>query len=125
MNTFTTLATALAATIAPACAMAQTIETGADSSSYAVTGNIALASDYMFRGLTQTWGGPAVQGGADLTMKNGFAAGEPRCERQVKAYNNCAATRLERTGKRRAATPRMVIARPNQNSRCETARMRP
>jgi len=75
MNTFTTLATALAATIAPACAMAQTIETGADSSSYAVTGNIALASDYMFRGLTQTWGGPAVQGGADLTMKNGFAAG--------------------------------------------------
>jgi uncharacterized protein (TIGR02001 family) len=75
MNKFTTLAAALAATMAPACAMAQTIETGADSSSYSVTGNIALVSDYMFRGLTQTWGGPAVQGGGDLTMKNGLAAG--------------------------------------------------
>ena len=40
-----------------------------------VSGNVALTSDYMFRGLTQTWGGPAIQGGGDLTMKNGFAAG--------------------------------------------------
>lgn len=40
-----------------------------------VTGNIDLTSDYMFRGLTQTWGAPAVQGGADLALSNGFAAG--------------------------------------------------
>jgi uncharacterized protein (TIGR02001 family) len=37
--------------------------------------NVALVSDYMFRGLTQTWGQPAIQGGADLTLENGFAAG--------------------------------------------------
>lgn len=42
---------------------------------YSVTGNIALVSDYLYRGLTNSWGGPAVQGGADLTMKNGLAAG--------------------------------------------------
>jgi uncharacterized protein (TIGR02001 family) len=42
---------------------------------YAITGNVAVVSDYMFRGITQTWGHPAVQGGGDLTMKNGFAAG--------------------------------------------------
>ena len=42
---------------------------------YTVTGNVAVTSDYMFRGLTQTWGGPAVQGGFDLTLANGFAAG--------------------------------------------------
>ena len=42
---------------------------------FAITGNVALTSDYMFRGLTQTWGGPAIQGGGDLTMTNGFAAG--------------------------------------------------
>lgn len=41
---------------------------------FADTGNVALTSDYMFRGLTQTWGRPAVQGGADLTA-GGFHAG--------------------------------------------------
>jgi uncharacterized protein (TIGR02001 family) len=40
-----------------------------------LTGNVAIVSDYMFRGLTQTWGHPAIQGGADYTNPNGFAAG--------------------------------------------------
>lgn len=40
-----------------------------------VTGNAAITSDYVFRGLTQTWSHPAIQGGADLTLANGFAAG--------------------------------------------------
>ncbi|MGA7437023.1 MAG: TorF family putative porin [Luteibacter sp.] len=40
-----------------------------------VTANVAIVSDYMFRGLTQTWGHPAIQGGADYTNPNGFAAG--------------------------------------------------
>ena len=47
----------------------------AGEAAYTVSGNVALTSDYVFRGLTQTWGRPAIQGGADLTMKNGFAAG--------------------------------------------------
>ncbi len=29
------------------------------------SGNLALTSDYLFRGLSQTWGEPALQGGAD------------------------------------------------------------
>ncbi|NII55721.1 TorF family putative porin [Luteibacter sp. SG786] len=40
-----------------------------------VTGNVAIVSDYMFRGLTQTWGHPAIQGGADYTASGGFSAG--------------------------------------------------
>lgn len=40
-----------------------------------VTGNVALTSDYVFRGLTQSWGRPAIQGGADHANPNGFAAG--------------------------------------------------
>lgn len=40
-----------------------------------VTGNVAGVSDYMFRGLTQTWGHPAIQGGADYAHPDGFAAG--------------------------------------------------
>lgn len=47
----------------------------ADAPSSTVTANVALTSDYMFRGLTQSWGRPAVQGGADLALANGFAAG--------------------------------------------------
>ena len=58
-----------------ACVASVAVHATDADDSYAITGNIALTSDYMFRGLTQTWGGPAVQGGADLTMKNGFAAG--------------------------------------------------
>ena len=40
-----------------------------------LTGNVAVTSDYMFRGLTQTWGRPAIQGGADYANPDGFAAG--------------------------------------------------
>ncbi|MEP7186671.1 MAG: TorF family putative porin [Rhodanobacter sp.] len=40
-----------------------------------ITGNVALTSDYMFRGLTQSWGRPAIQGCADYANSNGFAAG--------------------------------------------------
>jgi uncharacterized protein (TIGR02001 family) len=47
----------------------------ANDAAYAISGSVALTSDYLFRGLTQTWGGPAIQGGADLVMKNGLAAG--------------------------------------------------
>lgn len=42
---------------------------------YTVAGNLELTSDYVFRGLTQTWGRPAIQGGADLSLANGLAAG--------------------------------------------------
>jgi uncharacterized protein (TIGR02001 family) len=46
-----------------------------DTPSNPVTGNVAVTSDYIFRGLTQTWGRPAIQGGADFANPNGFAAG--------------------------------------------------
>jgi uncharacterized protein (TIGR02001 family) len=72
-KTCNSLVAGVALALGSAIANAQT-DTGADAS-YSVTGNVALTSDYMFRGLTQTWGGPAIQGGGDLTLKNGFAAG--------------------------------------------------
>lgn len=39
------------------------------------TANVNVVSDYRFRGIDQTWGHPAVQGGADLAWANGFYAG--------------------------------------------------
>jgi uncharacterized protein (TIGR02001 family) len=57
-------------------ALAQDAGTSAtEAADYTITGNVAVVSDYMFRGITQTWGHPAIQGGGDLAMKNGFAAG--------------------------------------------------
>lgn len=40
----------------------------ADASAISVSGNAAFASDYLFRGLSQTWGDPALQGGVDVTQ---------------------------------------------------------
>src|SRR6185312_12896341 len=56
-------------------ARAQTPNTAQEMPACAVTGNVALTSDYIFRGLTQTWDRPAVQGGTDLSLANGFATG--------------------------------------------------
>jgi len=47
----------------------------ADVPSLSATANVNLVSDYRFRGIDQTWGKPAVQGGADLAWVNGLYAG--------------------------------------------------
>lgn len=41
----------------------------------AVTGNFTIASDYRFRGISQTYGGPAVQGGIDYAGPVGLYLG--------------------------------------------------
>ncbi len=41
----------------------------------ATTANVSFVSQYKFRGIDQTWGRPALQGGADLVAANGFYAG--------------------------------------------------
>ena len=53
----------------PACA--------ADTPAPAITAtaNVNLVSDYRFRGIDQSWGKPALQGGADLALANGLYAG--------------------------------------------------
>ncbi len=39
------------------------------------TSNVALVSQYKFRGIDQTWGRPAIQGGVDLVAADGLYAG--------------------------------------------------
>jgi len=57
------------------CAAAAGVAHADDAAPSPVTGNVAVTSDYVFRGLTQTWGRPAIQGGADYAAANGSAAG--------------------------------------------------
>ena len=45
------------------------------ASAWAATANIGFVSDYYFRGVSQTWHKPAVQGGFDLSHSSGFYAG--------------------------------------------------
>lgn len=40
-----------------------------------VSGNVALTSDYMWRGISQTDGSPAIQGGFDAAFDSGLYAG--------------------------------------------------
>lgn len=44
-------------------------------SDWALSGNVSLVSDYRFRAISQTYRGPAVQGGFDLNHGAGFYAG--------------------------------------------------
>ncbi|MBI1301507.1 MAG: porin [Alphaproteobacteria bacterium] len=47
----------------------------ADSSGFDFTGNAALVTEYVFRGITQSDEGPAVQGGFDASHESGLYAG--------------------------------------------------
>ena len=42
---------------------------------YTVTSNVALVSNYLYRGISQTGANPAIQGGFDLGHASGFYAG--------------------------------------------------
>jgi len=65
----------LAFTTLVAAPQAQAADAPAAPPYVTATTNINLVSDYRFRGIDQTWGKPAVQGGADLTLANGVYAG--------------------------------------------------
>jgi len=66
----TVLTTALAAAAAmPGLAAAQA------SSPHSISGNMGIFSDYRFRGLSQTFEQPAIQGGIDYSHSSGFYLG--------------------------------------------------
>jgi uncharacterized protein (TIGR02001 family) len=73
------LASAVASAVAaPAAALAQA--PAAPASPHTVSGNMTIASDYRFRGISQTFGegfkaGPAIQGGIDYAHESGAYVG--------------------------------------------------
>lgn len=64
----------LAATIFAAFASTASAQQAA-ASDHTFTGNLTVASDYRFRGISQTFRGPAVQGGFDYAHSSGFYVG--------------------------------------------------
>ncbi|MBF0159824.1 MAG: hypothetical protein HQL58_09885 [Magnetococcales bacterium] len=49
-------------------------EVGATTSTHTFTPNLAIVNNYVFRGLTQTWNEPALQGGIDYNHADGWYA---------------------------------------------------
>jgi len=67
------VATALAA---PAAVFAQAAApAAAPASPHTFTGNVTLASEYLYRGIAQTRGEPAIQGGFDYSHASGLYVG--------------------------------------------------
>lgn len=61
---------ALAAISAPGTALAQS-----SGSPHSFTGNLSIVTDYRFRGISQTFKRPALQGGVDYAHASGFYLG--------------------------------------------------
>ena len=51
------------------------LSTAADESPHKLSANIGMTSNYVFRGISQTGGDPAVQGGLDYTHSSGLYLG--------------------------------------------------
>ena len=63
------------ASFAAAAALATPALAAAQSSPHSLSGNVGFFSEYLFRGLKQTDGKPALQGGFDYAHASGFYAG--------------------------------------------------
>ena len=75
MNPYRILSGASALAFATLVAAPQARAADAPAPFLSSTANVNLVSDYRFRGIDQTWGKPAIQGGADLAFANGAYAG--------------------------------------------------
>lgn len=68
-------AAALAALAFSSASMAQAAAANAPAPDYTVSGNATLATDYVWRGLSQTWGKPALQATLEAAHSSGFYVG--------------------------------------------------
>ena len=58
-----------------AIAIASSLALGASAASAEISGNVALTTDYKFRGISQSDESPAIQGGFDYEHESGFYVG--------------------------------------------------
>lgn len=68
------------------------------ASSHTLAGNVAVVSDYRFRGISQTYRHPAIQGGFDYTHASGFYLGNWNSSVSSNSYNNGAGLEVDLYG---------------------------
>lgn len=61
--------------MAPTLVSAEDSIEAAAAAGFSLSGNITFATDYLYRGLSQTTGDAAIQGGLDLSHESGFYLG--------------------------------------------------
>lgn len=67
----------------------------APASPHTFTGNVAVVSDYRFRGISQTYLAPAIQGGFDYSHSSGFYVGNWNSSVSGNSYNNGAGVEMD------------------------------
>jgi uncharacterized protein (TIGR02001 family) len=82
-----------AALVSPLTAFAQAA--AAPQSPHTLTGNMAIVSDYRFRGISQTFGQPAIQGGIDYSHASGFYLGNWNSNVSGNSYNGGAGIEMD------------------------------
>ena len=96
-NTLILIATAATATLlsglaraedAPAAAPVVAAPAAAPTPEHTLTGNFSLNTDYRFRGISQTYKLPAVQGGLDYSHSSGIYLGTWMSNVSGNSYNN-------------------------------------
>lgn len=80
---------------AAAGAWAQATPAPADQPAYTLTGNLGVVSDYRFRGISQSYRLPAVQGGFDLVHASGLYVGNWNSSVSGNSYNNGASLEMD------------------------------
>mgnify|MGYP003576431514 CR=1 FL=1 len=101
MNSFVhKILVGLCTTAALGTSIAQTTTTAAgeaapEASPHTLTGNLALVSDYRFRGISQSYRRPAVQGGFDYVHSSGFYVGTWNSSVSGNSYNNGASLEMD------------------------------
>ena len=114
----------LAALAAPAIAAAQT--------GSPVSGNLSIVSDYRFRGISQTYLAPAVQGGVDYTHPSGIYLGNWNSSVSSAVYTGGSGIEMDFYGGWKKSFGDVTIdlggiyyyypmAECNQNNACSTA----
>lgn len=78
-----------------ASASAQTAAPAAPASPHTFTGNLAVVTDYRFRGISQTFRQPAVQGGFDYSHSSGFYVGNWNSNVSGNEYQNGASIEMD------------------------------
>lgn len=90
------LAAAVAAAfVSPVAVTTATAQAAKPASPHTFTGNVAVVSDYRFRGISQSYLAPAIQGGFDYSHSSGFYVGNWNSSVSGNSYNNGAGVEMD------------------------------
>ena len=87
--------TILIAAVLATAAGSAVAQPAATDSPHTLTGNLTVATDYRFRGLSQTFRGPTVQGGFDYSHVSGLYLGNWNSSVSTTQFNNGAGIEMD------------------------------